>query len=542
MSFPSRSAYSPTTSDPSELDSLLSQIHNQSGDYQTEEFFSFLAKDNFHPDASPSSQPERHFEGISLSHQELNPNASYFEPKGVLAQERPSSSVANSNPFLAPGDKKYLTSEFVPEHRDSHSLYPPFFDQVQPPNSYESAYEQTWKLQTNFLPQSQLPRTHQLPYRSKQPLTVAARPILPRPSNDLKRDQDLELAVSHCARIVLYETPSKCLKSVELANSLRDRIGKDSLQRTKALYGGLLVLLELYPQYFFVHRIPKNDMIELVDHSSPYGSFVHHPHRSMESAYQRFPNPPVNYQMPPPVPMQPKPVERIREIKPPAAFVTPARPTDHFIIINDVPDALTGGDLWREFGGAGIVQKVSLDFQATKRTAIIYFTSDEVATQSFQLHSTGKWKGCLVYRRNVEKKAESQLGIDNLQPVASSNSTENRLVTLRSEQLPQFYQDVLRELCNFNFTETDTWKRCTLPDYLFCQLMTELLKPHAGVPLPTTKLKDTLRDTFRRTILLPPLKGLLRAYPEFFDVNDDASLVRATNSELPSLNEEDLIS
>lgn len=511
-----------------DLDSLLSQIHNQSVDYdhQTQDslFFPRIERSNFSHPGDHSF--ERHFEGISLSHQELNPNASYFEPKGIPVHEW--------NPpllFTQPSDHRKTTGP------DTHLLYPPFStDQVQTPNSYGNLYEHPWRApqpQGNFI--SAL-ASQPLPYRSQQP-AVPPRLTITRPPIDLKRDSDLELTVCHCARIVLFETPSKCLKSVELANSLRDRIGKDSLQRTKALYGGLLVLLELFPQHFFVHRIPKNDMVELIDHSSPYASFPHH----QRSTEPRFPIPPMNLQQYNVDQVQPKPIERVREIKPPAVFVAPARPTDHFIVINDVPDALTGGDLWNEFGGAGIVQKVSLDFQGTKRTGIIYFTSDEVASKSFQLHSAGKWKGRLVYRQNVEKKANGLAKIDHAEPVATS--TENRLVTIRTEQLPHFYQDVLRELCNFTFAETDPWKRCTIPDYLFCQLMTEMLKPHPTVPLPITKLKDTLRDTFRRTILLPPLKALLRAYPEYFDVNDDVSLVRATSCELPPLNDlEDLIS
>lgn len=234
----------------------------------------------------------------------------------------------------------------------------------------------------------------------------------------------------------------------------------------------------------------------------------------------------------PELPRQAPPLSSRESIKPSPSFVAPARPTDHFIVINDVPESITGGDLWREFGGNGVVQKVSLDYQGTKRTGIVYFTSAEAATDYFLLHSEGKWKGHLVYH-DAKRRQESAPVL--LPSLASLPSPETRMVTMRTEQLPHFYQDVLRGLCDFAFVQGDKWKRNVLPDYLFCQLLTELLKPQAGAPIPILQLKQQLVDAFGRPIHLQPFKAFLIAYSEFFDLDEGINLVRATRSELPSL-------
>lgn len=444
--------------------------------------------------------------------QELNPNAGYYQPQlSSLSRNwiSPSASYSDSSVQSkigdAPGSFELEYSQFKVHEWDA---------------KYSNSESQSSQYMSRIISHPHEPSHYNQPLPQA---TVPARPIPPRlPTNDLKRDHDLENIVSHCARTVLYETPSKCLKSVELANSLRDRIGKDCLQRTKTLYGGLLVLLELFPQYFFVHRIPKNDMVELLDHTPPYSSSsrptIPTYSRSVMDEY---------YQVPVAQPLYPKvlprPDEKIRYIESPPLVRAPTRCTEHYIKINNMSESVNGTHLWREFGGAGVVHKVSLEYQGCNHSAFIYFNSPDVATKSFQLHANGKWKNQLVFYLHNKPVA-----IDN--PV-----TETRLVTMRTDQLPHFFQEVLREMCNFRFLETDVWKRNVIPDYLFCQLMTEILKPHAGAPIQVNILRQQLADIFGRSILLPPLKAFFMAYPEYFDVNETISLVRATRSDLPSL-------
>jgi hypothetical protein len=518
--------------DGGDFDSILSQISHQHSDY---EFQNFLGATHLEAGENLSSFE---FPPLEKSRpiQELNPNANYFQPKGISI----------SHEWVPAGLHPHSG---ISGHRNTvHDTDSSPYEHSLSINSQFDAYPDPWGVPqfpaSHYIP----PKAHQIHYHPNQPVAQPpARPILPKPSlSDLKRETELELTVSYCARIVLYESSSKCLKSVELANSLRDRLGKDSLQRTKTLYGGLLVLLELFPQFFFVHRIPKNDMVELIDHTPPYSSFPHPPKpRSMDPIYRSNHSlaPPMTYQglllaqsFHQELPRQTsRPEERIREIKPSASFVAPARPTDHFIIISDVPETITGGDLWKEFGGNGVVQKVSLDYQGNKRTGIIYFISDEAAMSSFQLHSEGKWKGRLV--RHCGKKQERHdldLKPSAQPPTSTAPNTETRMVTSRAEQLPHFYQDVLRELCNFTFVQGDKWKRNVLPDYLFCQLLTEMLKPQSGAPIPILQLKQQLVDAFGRPIHLHPFKAFLIAYSEYFDLDEGINLVRASCPDLPA--------
>jgi len=64
---------------------------------------------------------------------------------------------------------------------------------------------------------------------------------------------------------ILENAPHHILKAVDLANSLKKKVGRKQLSVIKKNFGGLLTLLEGYPQIFIVHRIPKNDTVELSD-------------------------------------------------------------------------------------------------------------------------------------------------------------------------------------------------------------------------------------------------------------------------------------
>lgn len=62
-------------------------------------------------------------------------------------------------------------------------------------------------------------------------------------------------------------TFSTCLrflvKAVELANTLRARMGTDALASVRSRFGGLLTLLDRHPTCFHVQRIPKADSVAL---------------------------------------------------------------------------------------------------------------------------------------------------------------------------------------------------------------------------------------------------------------------------------------
>jgi hypothetical protein len=84
-------------------------------------------------------------------------------------------------------------------------------------------------------------------------------------SNGVLSLVELERHVVHQARSILMAAEGHSLKAVELANTLRSRLGNESLVHVRELCGGLLTLLEKHPSIFQVHRIPKSDTVSLVE-------------------------------------------------------------------------------------------------------------------------------------------------------------------------------------------------------------------------------------------------------------------------------------
>ncbi|CAE7643081.1 unnamed protein product, partial [Symbiodinium microadriaticum] len=235
-------------------------------------------------------------------------------------------------------------------------------------------------------------------------------------SAELRRDIELEEAIYRNAQAILSETANKCLKSVELANALRDRIGKDALQRTKNLYGGLLVLLELYKETFVVHRIPKNDMVELI---SPLGhSLSANPVAADSPAAPKHTRPSFA------VPSLSQPTDHDRS-GPPAA---PSTFASKCLFISEIPDNVSGTQIWNDFGGQDIVQKVSIEFQGSKKTGMVVFTSVNAAKAALMSPALAAWKHVLSFSEhgpgNAEEQRKSAAG--NGEPsLVSANGKQN---------------------------------------------------------------------------------------------------------------------
>ena len=78
-------------------------------------------------------------------------------------------------------------------------------------------------------------------------------------------DASVEDIVAKSCRDILIEAASHSLKAVELANTLRARVGTEVLAHIRERWGGLLSLLERHTHIFRVERIPKNDLVTLVN-------------------------------------------------------------------------------------------------------------------------------------------------------------------------------------------------------------------------------------------------------------------------------------
>lgn len=88
-------------------------------------------------------------------------------------------------------------------------------------------------------------------------------------------DASVEDIVAKSCRDILIEAASHSLKAVELANTLRARVGTEVLAHIRERWGGLLSLLERHAHVFRVERIPKNDLVTLVNGGGASAASAH---------------------------------------------------------------------------------------------------------------------------------------------------------------------------------------------------------------------------------------------------------------------------
>jgi len=89
-------------------------------------------------------------------------------------------------------------------------------------------------------------------------------------SSSLIQAGSMEEVVLRTCQEILSGASEHSLKAVELANTLRARVGIDVLSRIRERWGGLLSLLEKEHNLFRVDRIPKNDKVTLINLSKVF--------------------------------------------------------------------------------------------------------------------------------------------------------------------------------------------------------------------------------------------------------------------------------
>lgn len=78
-------------------------------------------------------------------------------------------------------------------------------------------------------------------------------------------DQSDEMEVVRQTWEILHLASEHQLKAVDLANALRSRVGVEILGRVRLRFGGLLALLERHRHIIHVQRVPKHDLVCLVE-------------------------------------------------------------------------------------------------------------------------------------------------------------------------------------------------------------------------------------------------------------------------------------
>jgi hypothetical protein len=127
---------------------------------------------------------------------------------------------------------------------------------------------------TDRLSVSPKPNSYHRHYEGVMPLSAqsVSREITPPPTNSRVSpklsinnvdDRAIENVIATNCHHILMDAADHSLKAVELANTLRARVGTEVLALVRERWGGLLSLLERHPEKFFVERIPKNDRVSL---------------------------------------------------------------------------------------------------------------------------------------------------------------------------------------------------------------------------------------------------------------------------------------
>lgn len=177
-------------------------------------------------------------------------------------------------------------------------------------------------------------------------------------SEDLIRTHTIE---------ILSQAQHGTLKSVELANALRDRIAAEHFNEIKKTHGGLLSLLQRFPGVFRVDRIPKNDRVTLLTAHAPSSKSVAPPSATPRSS--------------------------VLPISKPISSSPPTSTSSCCVYIEDVVPEVTEHVLLRECGGSPPVATLSISLTHGRRYATIEFVSPQMAQVAYRNIKHRGWIG-----------------------------------------------------------------------------------------------------------------------------------------------------
>ena len=199
--------------------------------------------------------------------------------------------------------------------------------------------------------------------------------------------QALEELVCSCCEDILVNAEKYSLKSVELANTLRARVGKEALALIRDRTGGFLSLLERYPYVFCVKRIPKNDCVTLVQPGKKqifrksggeldcHATLMDHA-KLLVSEYSASLHT--------------------------SGSRSPLRNGSCVLHIGNVPANMNEVQIRREFGEFGSINCLNIVSQNNHRFAFVSFYDEEHAVLAKQeLSRRQPWKGSIFFARRI---------------------------------------------------------------------------------------------------------------------------------------------
>ena len=257
-----------------------------------------------------------------------------------------------------------------------------------------------------------LQRQNQPQFSRAAPGRLTGRPlqiVLDNPGATLE-----DIVAAHCEDI-LRDASRHSLKAVELANTLRARVGQETLVAIRERCEGMLSLLERYPKVFIVDRIPKNDCVSL---RSPSVKQLRDKNGSVPVSASRTlsrsePVIPTSSSSPQPIGSVPSLVAIINGFTPggqsPAPYPSLGYVKDtqasNCLHIGNVPLNVSEIHLRKEFEAFGDIECLNIVTQRTRRFAFVsYYSIDDAILAKQRLSRMHPWKNAISFARKDHSK------------------------------------------------------------------------------------------------------------------------------------------
>lgn len=246
------------------------------------------------------------------------------------------------------------------------------------------------------------------PTRGRSPITVPLTLPLQQQQDEFQGAEggamSVEATVLRSCREILAGAADHSLKAVELANTLRARVGTESLARVREQWGGLLSLLEKHSAHFRVDRIPKNDKVTLLQGGSgqDLGALTSFDHAGAASVHTR--RPAATGLVEPNAVHSPQfgnGYTSSGASNPGSSYSTPsAAGATRCLHVGNVPANMTEVQLVREFEKFGQLDGLKLVSQrnGTRRFAFITFhTVEQAISARHCLSKVHPWKSAISF-------------------------------------------------------------------------------------------------------------------------------------------------
>jgi len=279
---------------------------------------------------------------------------------------------------------------------------------------------------------------------------------------------ETDLTVVKAAIEVLSQAASSSLKAVELANTLRARVGIESLGQIRERWGGLLALLEKYPDVFRVSRIPKNDVVTLIASGQTLANGLARVSPSPTNVNSNSNNNSAN------------------------ANSNEDHLLSRFLHLGNLPPHIVEDNLTQELQNYGDLDGLRIVTQRNRRFAFVSYKSIEQAVFAKQMLSRSPhWQGTISFaHNNMIKGNDDTASSSNANGVTNDqhyNTNVNREFTensntntINATTSSGRMGSVLARLCDDRYVPTQQWVKNTNDDKYYVNAIVTQLQQFGG--------------------------------------------------------------